>query len=104
MIKTAATQDQIKASMKQLIKASLESIKDVIADPNTSQTSKSAKIDDLINRLNSTLDTQIAALNATATPATATPTTPAAIPAAADDGANKVPAFWRRNLDYGSSK
>ena len=102
MIKTSATQDQIKTSMKQLIKSSLEAIKTVMSDANTSDTLKAQKIDDLINKLNSTIDTQIAALNATATPTIATPTAPTTIPVAADDG--KMPAFFRTNLDYGSKK
>ena len=98
MIKTAATQDQIKVNLKQLIKDNLEAIKAVIADPNISQSVKSQKIDDMIVRLNTIIDAQVSSLNARTTPLIATPT---AI-SAANDG--KVPEMWRQNLDYGERK
>lgn len=82
-IAITVTQDQIKASMKQVIKSNLDDIKAAIIDPNLSQTIKAQKIDDLITRLNSIIDTQITALNATATP-TATIQPPTTL--AADDG------------------
>ena len=95
MIKISA---DVKAILRTHIKTELEILKKLLVDKTKTDDQRIKEIDQIIYRLQSLVDANVP--NETA----ATPGTTTSGTAAADDNKTKVPAFFRKNLDYGSRK
>jgi hypothetical protein len=91
MEKIALTpEEQARANLRTGIKDRLDKLKILVNNPTQNNVAAiNKKIDDVLREMLTFIDGQI-------------PNKPIAAPAAkADDAETKVPAFWRKNLDYG---
>jgi len=94
--KAAETVENIKGALNTRIKTALEELRKLL--DTTPSKNLSPVANDKINKIIYELQSLVARIPAIA-PAPTAPTTPA--PAKADDSDTKVPAFFRKNLDYG---
>lgn len=94
----AETIENVKGALNTRIKTALEELRKLM--DTTPSKNLSPVINDKINKIIYELQSLVAKIPAAPATGTTAPAAPAT--ARADDADTKVPAFWRKNLDYGS--